>query len=169
MKVAYWFILLIIGMGISTQAQEVNKRITDTVHNEEILIGNCTKAGLMEGDYGVIFSEEYSTYIIDIQYTENIVQSDKDAEILVVLGTWCHDSEEQVPRFYRVLETAKFPEDQVSVICVDGNKTAGVLDISHLGIEKVPTFIFYRNGEEIGRIIETPVNSLEQDMWEIIK
>jgi len=30
-------------------------------------------------------------------------------------------------------------------------------------IERIPTFIFLRNGKEIGRIIETPVKSLEED------
>ncbi len=99
----------------------------------------------------------------------NIYNLDKNTDITIVLGTWCHDSQEQVPRFYRIMDEAKIADDVISVICVDGNKTGGELDIERLGIELVPTFIFYRKGEELGRIIETPEVSLEADMWEIIK
>jgi hypothetical protein len=37
-----------------------------------------------------------------------------------------------------------------------------------LNIERVPTFIFLKNKVEAGRIIETPVTSLEQDMLNIL-
>jgi hypothetical protein len=35
-------------------------------------------------------------------------------------------------------------------------------------IEYVPTFIFFRNGQELGRIIESPIQSLEKDLRQII-
>jgi len=168
MKTTIWFIALLIAVGANAYAQEINKKITDPVHEEEILIGHCTTDGLREGEFGEIFNEEYAQYEVDMQYINEIATLSRDAEILIVLGTWCHDSQEQVPRFYRVLETVKYPQDLVSVICVDGNKTAGEVDISDLDIVKVPTFIFYRDGEEIGRIIETPENTLEQDIYEIL-
>jgi len=41
-------------------------------------------------------------------------------------------------------------------------------DIDVYGVENVPTFIFFRNGEELGRIIEAPDKSLEEDMAGII-
>lgn len=36
-------------------------------------------------------------------------------------------------------------------------------------VERVPTLVFLRNGEEIGRIVEYPKRSIEEDFWEIIK
>jgi len=42
-------------------------------------------------------------------------------------------------------------------------------DIDNLDIKRVPTFIIYENGEEIGRIIETPKKSLEKDLEKIVK
>jgi len=168
MKTTIWFIVLLLAIGTNAYTQEINKKIMDPVHEDEILIGHCTLDGLREGEFGEIFNEEYAQYEVDMQYINEIATLSRDAEILIVLGTWCHDSQEQVPRFYRVLETVKYPQDLVSVICVDGNKTAGDVDISDLDIVKVPTFIFYHNDEEIGRIIETPENTLEQDMFEIL-
>ena len=36
------------------------------------------------------------------------------------------------------------------------------------GIINVPTFIFYRGGQELGRIVEYPIESLEADMVKIL-
>jgi hypothetical protein len=35
-------------------------------------------------------------------------------------------------------------------------------------IQKIPTFIFFIDGEEIGRVIEHPITSLEEDILDII-
>lgn len=169
MKASIWFILLTVVIGASGYGQEVNNKMIDPVHEEEILIGDCNREGLTADDFGLIFDEEYALYEADPAYLNKIVLLDRNYSIIVVLGTWCQDSQEQVPRFYRILDALKFPAEMISIICVDGNKTGGDVDISGLNIEKVPTFIFYRNGEEVGRITETPENTLEQDMFEILK
>ena len=104
-----------------------------------------------------------------MQIIDSLSRMTKSFDITLVMGTWCGDSQEQVPRFYRIMYDAQIPDDILTLICVDGNKTAGELSIEQLGIELVPTFIFYRQGEEIGRITETPEVSLEADMWEIVQ
>lgn len=48
-------------------------------------------------------------------------------------------------------------------------KKAEGFDIDQFIIERVPTFIFYKNESEIGRIIETPVETLEKDILNILK
>ena len=85
------------------------------------------------------------------------------------MGTWCGDSQEQVPRFYRVLDEAKIDCKSMKVICVDGQKQCSDVQFEDYNIERVPTFIFYRKDKEIGRIIESPEVSLEEDFWGIIK
>jgi len=37
-----------------------------------------------------------------------------------------------------------------------------------LNITNIPTFIFYKNGKEMHRIVESPMESLEKDMLKII-
>jgi thiol-disulfide isomerase/thioredoxin len=168
MKTSFWFILLVIMAGYSLQAQELNKMIIDERLEKEVLIGYCDRSGLLIGEFGDSYVREYQEYVPDKKIVKKIKKHDTDYNIVLVLATWCHDSKEQVPRFYRILDDARLSEELLTVICVDGNKTGGELLIEHLGIELVPTFIFYRDGEEIGRIIETPGISLEEDMWEII-
>ena len=39
----------------------------------------------------------------------------------------------------------------------------------HYGVERVATIIVYRDGEEIGRVVETPEGLLEEDLLEIVE
>lgn len=91
-----------------------------------------------------------------------------DLSILIVMGTWCPDSRREVPRFMKIVEETGFPVERIVFVGVDNTKLAPVGGYDTLNIERVPTFIFLRNKVEAGRIIETPVTSLEQDMKSIL-
>ncbi len=168
MKTTLWFILFSILIGFSSQGQEKNKKIFDEFIEKEILIGYCDREGLMKGEFEEKYLNEYQNYSAKHKIIKKIRKIEKDYVIVLILATWCHDSEVQVPRFYRILDEAGIPEDIMQVISVDGEKTGGELSIENYQIERVPTFIFYRNGVEIGRIIETPEDSLEEDMLNIL-
>lgn len=168
MKTTLWFILFILFLCTSLQAQERNKKILDSRFDKEILIGYCDREGLQDGEFGESYAYEYNEYIPNSKFIRKIRKQKHKYIIVLVLATWCDDSKEQVPRFYRILDEAGIPEDIMNVICVDGQKTAEEISLENYNIERVPTFIFYRNGKEIGRIIETPEASLEEDMLNII-
>lgn len=145
-------------------SQELNQTVVDTKTGKEILFGNCDRSGLEKGEFGKSFDEYYDIYEPDQEVLSQLKAKKEGIEILVVLGTWCSDSQEQLPRFYKILDKIKFDKKSVQMICVDRNKEAGVLDLVNYNIEKVPTFIVYRKGREIGRIIETPYTTLEKDL-----
>lgn len=154
----------------------VTAQIPDKVMDEKsqtmILIGYTGSEFLNEGEFGISYATEFANYLPDtllISQISNFLSAENgEIKITLVLGTWCGDSKEQVPRFYKInsLLTSKFNE--IEIISVDRLKKAGSLDISGLKIEKVPTFIFYRNGIEIGRIVETPLKTIEDDIMRII-
>lgn len=169
MKTAVWFTFLLLLMPLIMPAQELNKTIQDSRFDVPVLIGYCDRDGLNEGDFGDIFHSEYDGYAPAKKYVRKLKKQAVDYSITLVLGTWCHDSREQVPRFYKVLDEAGIPGEVMEVICVDGYKKAGEIDLSSLNIERVPTFIFYREGEELGKIVETPEKSLEKDFLKIIR
>lgn len=169
MKTAVWFTLLSFFLVFSAYSQEKNKKIIDERFENEILIGHCDRAGLTEGEFGESFEYEYNAYNADKKFIKKIKKHDHDYVIVVVLGTWCDDSKLQVPRFYRILDEAGIPAGTMNVICVDGYKTGGEVSIANYEVEFVPTFIFYCNGQEIGRIVEQPDESLEQDFYNIIR
>ena len=91
-----------------------------------------------------------------------------DISIKIVLGTWCPDSRREVPRFMRIIDELDIPHDRLEFIGVDDVKISPIENFDSLDIIRVPTFIFFRNNLEIGRIIENPVTSLEQDMIDIL-
>ena len=84
-------------------------------------------------------------------------------------GTWCPDTQRELPGFYRVLDHLGFNEAYMQVIYVNTLKKAPGIDLESSEIERVPTFIFFREGLEIGRIIESPVESLEKDLLKILQ
>jgi hypothetical protein len=91
-----------------------------------------------------------------------------DISIKIVLGTWCPDSRREVPRFMKIMEEINFPAGKLQMIGVDNSKISPIENYEALDIQRVPTFIIYRNNIESGRIIENPVTSLEQDMVNIL-
>jgi thiol-disulfide isomerase/thioredoxin len=109
----------------------------------------------------------------EYQYNQDVIKkllaSDKsNITIKIVMGTWCPDSRREVPRFMRILTEIKFPAEKVQFIGVDNVKVSPIENYASLNIQRVPTFIFFKNNIEAGRIIENPVTSLEQDMDNIL-
>jgi hypothetical protein len=145
-------------------SQEMNNKVTDPKSGKEILIGNCDRSELEKGEFGRLFDEYYKIYEPDIAVLTQLKQKQEGVEILIVMGTWCSDSQEQVPKFFKILDKIKFSKKDVQIICVDRDKLAGDTDIINYNIQKVPTFVIYRKGREIGRIIETPYATLEKDL-----
>ncbi|MBU8870030.1 MAG: hypothetical protein KOO60_04035 [Gemmatimonadales bacterium] len=101
-------------------------------------------------------------------------------EIICVLGTWCSDSEREVPRFWKTLQESDNPNLVLTHFAVGraSDETARSLMVEIgfdeslrdvYNVELVPTFIFFRGDRELGRIVETPVGTLEQDAAEILK
>jgi hypothetical protein len=133
-------------------------------------VGHLNRAQLQHDSvYAKFFIEEYTQYNPDLSILNDLQPEIYLTMVTIVLGTWCRDSKEQVPRFYKILDNINYDSGTIELIGVDKQKEAGDMDLSKLNIERVPTFIFYRNGDEIGRIIETPKQSLEQDLLEILE
>jgi hypothetical protein len=68
----------------------------------------------------------------------------------------------------RIADMWQFPGTKITFIGVDNAKLSPVGEYDSLGIQRVPTFIIYKNNIESGRIIETPKTSLEQDLVNIL-
>ena len=149
-------------------AQEFNKIVPDPDKNSNILIGRCNREGLQMKPFKAAFDKSYSNYIADENIVKQLKKKLHSVKILIVMGTWCGDSKEQVPAFYKILDDLKFSGSEVEIISVDRKKLAGDVDVSGLNIERVPTFIFYRDGRELGRIVEKPSSTLEKNMLLIL-
>jgi hypothetical protein len=161
-----WICLL----PMSASAQEKNQIVYDSARSQNIILGYCDRAFLVQfSPFNQDYSDEYRNYVPGIEASPRLDSLTSGLYITIVLATWCGDSKEQLPRFFRILDDIGFPTERVSLICVDGRKQCDTPDVLPLHIERVPTFIFYKGCREIGRIIETPVVTLEADFLAIIE
>lgn len=134
----------------------------------EMLYGEISRQQLFF-DYPE-WKNEYDFYTLEDKYIHELkkLKSEK-IEVDIFLGTWCSDSEREVPRFYKILDVTKFlSEENVKLFAVDRNKKLADDSQSKYNIQKVATFIFRKNGSELGRIIESPEQSLESDIIKIL-
>ena len=169
MKKGFCFLFFMIAGFITLHSQTINLWVNDTAKAQNVLLGYGDRTGLENSDFNQYILEEYESYEADEGVCSYLEKNTDSLEITIVLGTWCHDSKEQVPRFFKILDKIRYNSEKVELIGVGGDKLAGEVDISGLNIEYVPTFIFYKNEKELGRIIETPMSTLEEDMMLIIR
>lgn len=88
--------------------------------------------------------------------------------ITIFLGSWCHDSQREVPALLKILDTISFNPGNLSIVALSVNKDTPSKIEAKSGITRTPTFVFYRNGREIGRYVEQARKSLEQDILDIV-
>jgi len=167
------FILLslgmIIGITVFSQGKKMNQTIFDPKSNHDIMIGYCTLAGITDTLFNSSFKKEYDNYTPDGEIMSQVTSLLDEITVTIVLGTWCSDSREQVPRFIRIYDVLEHAIPFPVLICVDSEKKAGEVSLEGMNIMKVPTFIIYHNNRELGRIIETPQTTLEKDFLTILR
>ena len=159
---------LVIALNVNVCIAQITTSGDSTDQKSEFLLGKISRSSLYHGDFRNYFMNEYAAYQPDSDLLKKLENVIYDAHISLIMATWCSDSQIQVPRFFKMLDLLDYNTNQVDLICVDHNKLAGNLDISLFSIEYVPTFIFFRNGNEVGRIIESPEISLEKDTYRIL-
>ena len=84
------------------------------------------------------------------------------------MGTWCGDSRREVPKLYKVLEQVNFNMDNLEMVALDRSKRTPDNLQKGYNIIRIPTFVFYKNGKEIGRFVEYSRETLERDILKIL-
>lgn len=164
-------VFIVIGLIFADiKAQDVINRTTiDTTKMQEILIGPCDRNALFMPLFVEYWDLNYESYEVKPELVEKLNAYTGSYRVLIVFGSWCGDSQDQLPRFFKIADMIGL--DNIELIAVDRKKSAPGLEeqIIPLNIEKVPTFIVYIGDTEIGRIIETPQTTLEEDLLRILE
>jgi thiol-disulfide isomerase/thioredoxin len=185
-KLCYFFFVLIILLSgckttkpvaeetrVPEDVQPVSskeKEIIKYSDPETWLLGYFELPRLKNEPHNSWYISGYDSYAPNSEALNKLLEiSQEGLKIKIVLGTWCPDSRREVPKFMRLLDLWKFPLSDVIFIGVDNLKLSPVGEYESLNIQRVPTFIIYKNNIEAGRIIENPITSLEQDMVNILK
>lgn len=144
------------------------QQATAVLDKDDNLVGIATKDNFLTAPFNEWFSYNYEDYKLDEATIEQLKPLLKDVTIKAFMGTWCGDSQEQTPVFYKVLDAADFNYKHLELVAVNSaKKTPDNLQKGY-DIVRVPTFMFYKKGKEIGRFVEYPRESVEADMLKIV-
>ena len=163
--------LLLILTSLFGFSQEFNKEIK-LENGQTFMVGKINLDGLSTAPYDQWFQKGKDDYGVDQTLVDLFKKELKTYHIQLFLGTWCGDSRRETPRIIKILEAAEFPMEQMEIVALDRRKEqykkSPTGEEKGLKIIKVPTLIFFKEGKEVNRIVESPLESLEEDMAQII-
>lgn len=114
------------------------------------------------------FKARYDTMTLEQDLVGLIRNVNSGVDFLVFYGTWCGDSRREVPHFLKIADQCGIESSRIRFYGLDRSKKSSDGLTDQYQIEKVPTFIFLKNGNEVGRITEKPQATLEADMLAIL-
>jgi thiol-disulfide isomerase/thioredoxin len=114
------------------------------------------------------FMAKYDSTTVSQDFVDLIRLVNHGIDVVVFLGTWCSDSRREVPHFLKIADQAGIPMSRITLFALDRQKQSPDGTAKHYDIDRVPTFVFLKEGEEVGRIVETPKTTLEGDIVAIL-
>jgi thiol-disulfide isomerase/thioredoxin len=164
----YLIPLVIIITAIQIYSQDY-KIIPDEKNGEPLILGYCPAGIIIDSLFKDTWTTEYDSYQPDFETLDSLEEKLDNIIITIVFRSTCSDSREQLPRLFKILNELNYNINSITLIGVNGEKQGLSNETEGLEIELVPTIIFYKDGSEIGRIVETPVESMEKDLLKILK
>ncbi|MGO9481609.1 MAG: hypothetical protein ACLP05_07505 [Candidatus Kryptoniota bacterium] len=155
-------IMIVLAFAFEADAQII---ATDSISHERILVGPVYRQAFQDSTW---YSENYSIYKPSAELIRQIDSLDSGDSISIVFGSWCSDSHMWVPMFLSITDSTTLAH-RIGFVAVPRSKGWRNRLTPGLDIEKVPTFIFYHEGKEIGRIIEEPKGDIGGNIVEILE
>ena len=176
----YFIIIIISVVAFSSCSVSRNSsspvlvnQISKDSRGNDMLLGKCTRAVLLQSPFADWFKPNYDSYIVD-SFTCNFIRPLlANKSITIFMGTWCGDSRREVPRVLKMLDCCGFPMSDLTLVMVGNSDSLYKKSPQHeeagKNIVRVPTIIVEQKNAEIGRIIESPITSLEKDLLAILR
>lgn len=155
-------------ISVNSMAQSFEKSIGNT-RDEIIYKGTVTFADLEKETTFKWFTEGAATYKPDAESITYLKKELKNYDMVVLMGTWCEDSHNMIPKLFRVLRDTDYKFTKFTMYGLDRNKQGRNNEEEKYRVTSVPTVILFSGEEEIGRITELVEKSVEADLEVIIK
>ena len=133
----------------------------------EILVGLISYAQMTQYTQSW-FMPEYDFYRVNDEHLTMIKPLLKNKRVVLLMGTWCEDSQREVPGMMKILNQAGYNTAEMEIIAVDEDKRTKEGLEKNYQLAYIPALIFFDNEKEINRIVEFPIQTLEQDMLDIL-
>jgi len=114
------------------------------------------------------WQEEYDATQLDPVAIDTLRSATQTYRIVTVLGSWCHDSQREVPRLVKLLDKIDNPTFSHEMIGVDRTRRIDDTElVASTGVERtvdlVATIVvFDSDGVELGRVVETAEKPIEE-------
>ena len=145
----------------------INKKNSEPEEYTDI-IGIFERKELSNNPHAEWFNQNYSDYNLDKKTLDKLKPLFEDIEITVFMGTWCSDSRKEIPVFFKLIDKLRINENSIELIGMTLEKTTPDSLEQNQNLINVPTFIFKKDGKEINRIVEFPLETIEKDILEIL-
>ena len=141
-----------IGVGLYGSAQMQYTISSDGTN--KILKGILSR-DLLEKDSAFSWCRKNRAGYIPNQATVATLKRNKSAvQFIVFGGTWCDDSKNILPKLFSILDAAAIPQNQLTIVGVDHDRSSIKNLSEELHIDTVPTLIVFKDGKEAGRVVE---------------
>lgn len=152
----------------SVSALNLYETIPDT-EEKKTLKGILTEDQIMKDTAFGWYSSNLKYFKADSGIVQNIRAKTDKIHVVIFGGTWCHDTQQILPKYLTMLNAAGFPESKLTLVGVDRAKTTVGQLHKAFNITNVPTLIVLQDGKEIGRIVEYGTSGLpDKELGELI-
>ena len=141
--------------------------VLPTGRDSNVHLKDFTRINLDDSKIYPWFKQPYQDYNPDSHALDSLNLLKNHVRIVVFGGSWCSDTKSLLPKFYKTVEMAKIPAENIILIGVDPYKHSRDGRSWQHRIKRVPTFILYYDGKEIGRVVESVNRSIETDMLNV--
>ena len=131
--------------------------------------GEFSRDQLENSTHNNWFLENYNAHPLNKALVSQIDSLFDDIEVTIYMGTWCEDSQREVPGFLKIIDALEANDQVQPIIGLNEDKVSHNGSAEQAGVTNVPTFIFSKDGNEINRIVEFPIISLERDILDILQ
>ena len=163
---------IVLLYACSPKISGTNNKLSVDSGGKPMLIGTCSQSALQKAPFSEWFDKNYSDYKVNDTVTEKIKPLINGKSFLLFMGTWCGDSKREIPRMLKILKDCGISKSQIKLVMVDNHDSTYKQSPGHeetgLNIHRVPTMIVYENSNELGRIVESPIVSIENDLFAIL-
>jgi len=139
--------------------------------DDKVLVGKINRE-LIEADTSFPWFKTNMKYGTADANAVKVFSEKKDNFSMVVFGgTWCHDTQNLLPVFYKLIDKSGYHASKITLIGVDKKKQT----ISNLhkkyNIVNVPTFIIFNNKmEEVGRVVEYgKLGQIDKELGQLVQ
>ena len=162
------FVLILSISSFSLIAQ------TPYTYNKEgetaILNGIISKYILQNDTSFKWYAINQTGYMPDTAAVNAMETSKNNVQYIVFGGTWCEDTQNILPKFFKLQEKSGVADNHISFFAMDRNKKT----LGNVGdafkITNVPTIIVMKEGKEIGRVVEYGKSGkFDKDLSELLR